>query len=589
MTSTIRSVPASATPPSTGGLAEPVFTTAARHPDRAVVARLTDGEWCDVSAAEFAAHITRVARGLVGAGIGPKDRVAILADNRYEWTLLDYALWSVGAIPVPVYPSSSTGQIRWILEDSAAVACVTDTAERAEKVRSATADRATPPEVWVLDEGAIEDLQSRGAEIAESAVRDRRAAVVPADPATLVYTSGTTGAPKGCVLTHANFFAEVDNIIAALPELFADGPGGSRPATLLFLPLAHVFGRVVQVCAMHAGVRLAHTASVRSLLTDLTTFGPTFLLAVPYVLEKIHAGAKARSGGGLKGRIFDAATRTAVAYSEALDTGGPGPLLRARRALFHRLVYVRVLDALGGNTNRVITGGGSLEARLLHFYRGMGLEVIEGYGLTETTAAVLANRPGRVRPGTVGAPLPGVSAALAEDGELLLKGPQVFQRYWNNEEATAGAFTDGWFATGDLGEFDDEGNLRIIGRKKEILVTAGGKNVVPGPMEERLRAQPFISQCMVLGDGRPFVTALVVLDPDTRDQLESGEQVRAAVQEAVDAANAEVSRAESIRAFTIVDTPFSEADETLTPTLKLRRDAVLSAYATEVEAMYTKR
>ncbi|TDQ43644.1 AMP-dependent synthetase/ligase [Actinorugispora endophytica] len=586
MTSTIRAVPAGAVPPGSGGLAEPLFAVAEQDPARAVLARKEGDAWRDVTAAGFAEQVTRVARGLVGAGIGAGDRVALLADNRYEWTLLDYALWSVGAVPVPVYPSSSTSQIRWILTDSGAAACVTDTAERAARVREAVG--AELP-LRILDEGAVADLEALAEGTPAGEVRARRAAVAPDDPATIVYTSGTTGPPKGCVLTHANFFAEVDNIIAGLPELFAEGPDGAQPGTLLFLPLAHVFGRMVQVCALHAGVRLAHTASVRGLLADLTTFRPSFLLGVPYVLEKIHSGARAKAGGGFTGRVFDAATGTAVAYSEALDRGGPGPLLRARRALFHRLVYARLLAALGGRATRVITGGGSLEPRLLHFYRGIGLEVVEGYGLTETTAAVIANRPGRVRAGTVGTPLPGVSVVLADDGEILVRGPQVFERYWNNEEATAAAFTDGWFATGDLGEFDAEDNLRVIGRKKEILVTAGGKNIVPGPMEERLRAHPLVGQAMVVGDGRPFAAALVVLDADARDRPGTNEEARAAVQDAVDAANAEVSRAESIRAFTIVDRPFSEEDGTLTPTLKMRRAAILSRHAAEVEAMYSRR
>ncbi|WP_078759925.1 AMP-dependent synthetase/ligase [Marinactinospora thermotolerans] len=587
-----RSAPAMATPPTEGGLAEPLYARAAEAPEEVMLDRKQEGCWTGVTAGDFATQVTAVARGLIAAGIEVGDRVGLLADNAFEWTLFDYALWAAGAVPVPIYPSSSEGQIRWILGDSGARACLTDTAERAAVIEGLRTDLTGLRHVWTVEEGAVDTLRAAGADIPEEEVSRRRAAVSPRDPATIVYTSGTTGSPKGCVLTHANFFAEVDNIIAALPELFRPDAAGRRPRTLLFLPLAHVFGRMVEICAIHAGVRLAHTPSVRSLLDDLTTFRPTFLLAVPYVLEKIHATAQTQAGTGLKGRIFAAARATAVAYSRSLDEGGPGPLLRLRRAVFDRLVYQRVLGALGGEATRVISGGGTLEPRLLHFYRGMGLEVIEGYGLTETTAAVAATRPGRVRPGTVGIPLPGASIRIAQDGEILVKGEQTFTRYWNNEAETRGAFTDGWFATGDLGEFDAEGNLRIIGRKKEILVTAGGKNVVPGPMEDRVREHPLVNQCMVLGDGRPFVTALITLDGEALARREGGpdsEEVRAEVQEAIDAANRQVSKAESIRRFTILPGAFSEEDATLTPTLKLRRSAILERYAGEVERMYAKR
>ncbi|PSK91826.1 long-chain acyl-CoA synthetase [Murinocardiopsis flavida] len=580
-----RSAPARARPPASGGLAEPVFAKAAAEPSAAVLARKGPDGWYDVTAAEFAAEVSALARGIAAAGIEPGDRVGLLAENAYEWTLFDYAVWSAGAIGVPIYPSSSDGQTTWILSDSGARACVVDTAERAAQLASLRGSLPELRHVWCVADGAVGELVDRGADAAPDEIERRRAAVAPSDTATIVYTSGTTGAPKGCVLTHANFFAEVDNIIADLPDLFHPDSHGEGPRTLLFLPLAHVFGRMVQVCALHAGVLLGHTPSVRSLLADLAAFQPTFLLAVPYVLEKVHDNARGQAGGGVKGRIFEAARAHAVAYSEALDTGGPTWAQRIAHRVFDRLVYAKIMGALGGRATRAITGGGALEPRLLHFFRGIGLEVVEGYGLTETTAAVVANRPGRIRPGTVGTPLPGAAVRLAEDGEILVQGAQVFDRYWNNEDATREAFRGGWFATGDLGAFDAAGDLRIIGRKKEILVTAGGKNVIPGPTEERVREHPLVYQCMVVGDGRPYVTALVTLDAEERAGMDDA-AVDAAVQEAVDAANRHVSKAESIRRFTVLPSPFTEADGTLTPTLKLRRPAILRHHAAEIEGMY---
>lgn len=468
------SVPALAEPPERGGLAEPLFAKAGADPDRAMLGRADGGRWRDVRAADVRDEVVAAAKGLIARGVGPGDRVALMSGNRYEWTVLDYAVWAAGAVSVPIYPSSSAEQVRWILSDSGAAACLVDDAERTALVEGVRPDLPDLRHVWTIEDGALAALAEAGGEVPDAEVERRRGGVRPQDPATIVYTSGTTGPPKGCVLTHANFFAEVDNVVAVLPELFEAKADGTPPSTLLFLPLAHVFGRMVQIGAVHAGARLGHTASVRSLIADLGAFRPTFLLAVPYVFEKIHGAARAKTTG-LRRRIFDAAAATAVAYSRALDRGGPGPLLRLRRALFEPLVYRRLLDALGGRATHVLSGGGALDTRLLHFYRGAGLEVIEGYGLTETTAAVLANLPGRVRPGSIGGPLPGVSARLADDGELLVKGPQVFSRYWNDPEATEGAFTDGWFATGDLAEVAADGSVRIVGRTKEILVTAGAR------------------------------------------------------------------------------------------------------------------
>ncbi|MFC4561418.1 AMP-dependent synthetase/ligase [Nocardiopsis mangrovi] len=601
---TVFSSPAQAEIPTRGGLAETLFDRAERDPGSAVLCRRDGDRWRDVSAAGVRDEVTAVAKGLIASGIEPGDRIALLSANRYEWTVLDYAVWAAGAVSVPVYPSSSGAQIEMVLADSGAVACLADDDDHTRAVDGVRPRLPALRHLWTIDAGALADLTAAGAAIGDAEVGRRREGVSPGDPATIVYTSGTTGPPKGCVLTHANFFAEVGSVVHALSVLFEPGADGTPPSTLLFLPLAHVFGRMVQVGVVHAGARLGHTGSVRSLIADLGTFRPTFLLAVPYVFEKIHATARSRTSG-LRRRIFDAATDTAVAYSRSLDHGGPGLGLRLRRRLFEPLVYRRLAAALGGRCTRVLSGGGALDTRLLHFYRGMGLEVYEGYGLTETTAAVLANVPGRVRPGTIGGPLPGVSVTLAADGEILVKGGQVFARYWNRPAESAAVFdADGWFATGDLGVCDADGYIRVTGRKKEILVTAGGKNVAPAAAEERMAADPLVGQCVVVGDGRPFVSALITLDPAefaswkernghpadaTAAGLAEDAGLRAAVQRAVDAANGAVSRAESVRAFTILAEPFSVEAETLTPTLKPRRDAIAARHADAIERMYAPR
>nr|WP_255429813.1 long-chain fatty acid--CoA ligase [Streptomonospora sp. PA3] len=592
--------------PARGGLADTLFDRASGFPDRPMLSRQVDGQWRDMSAAEVRDEVAALAKGLIAHGVRAGDRVGLLSGNRHEWTLLDYAIWTAGAVTVPIYPSSSAEQASLILADSGCVACVVDDSAHAamvEDLRAAPGGPAELAHVWCFDGGALDRLRSAGAEVPDSAVEERRAGVAPDDPATIVYTSGTTGPPKGCVLTHGNFLAETRAVEASLPALFEPEADGTPPSTLLFLPLAHVFGRMVQVVVIHSGARLGHTDSVGSLIADLGGFRPTFLLAVPYVFEKIHATAR-KGTSGLRRRIFDAATETAIAYSRAVDAGGPGPLLRLRRRVFDALVYRKLTGALGGRCRRVISGGGALDTRLLHFYRGTGLEVYEGYGLTETTAAVLANTPGRVRPGTVGDPLPGVEVRLAEDGEILVRGGPVFTRYWNRPEATEAAFVDGWFATGDLGEIDGDGYVSITGRKKEILVTAGGKNVAPVPAEERVCAHPLVEQCMLVGDGRSFVTALITLEPDElarwkqengygpedpRGGLDADPALRAEVQKAVDAANAAVSRAESIREFRILPEQFSVENETLTPTLKLRRSRIAGRYSEAIEEMYTKR
>ncbi|MFH8223810.1 AMP-dependent synthetase/ligase [Streptomyces sp. NPDC018057] len=607
-----------------GSLADLPFENAAADPERRVLSRRTaDGGWHDVTARGFAAEVRALAKGLIAEGLAPGDRIAVLARTRYEWTLLDFAAWAAGLVTVPVYPTSSLFQIRWILHDSGAAALVTETAGQAAALGPERDRLPGLRHLWILDHGHLDRL----AELGEASVPDqetdvRRGVLGPGTPATLVYTSGTTGRPKGCVLTHGNFLAEVDNAIELLHPVFRgedgrgeQGGGGAarseadEPSTLLFLPLSHVFGRMVAVACVRAGVRLGHAPSLAApdLLADLARFRPTFLLAIPYMLEKIHNSARAAAERGGRAAVFDRAAAVARRWGEAVEARrhgtGPGPSrsLRAARACYDPLVYRRLRAALGGRLRHVICGGSPLGRPLAAFFAGAGLEIYEGYGLTETTGAATVTPPHRPRLGTVGWPLPGTGVRIAADGEVLLAGGQVFRGYWDpNAGGVVPATRDGWFATGDIGRLDDEGYLTITGRKKEILITAGGKNVAPAPLENWLRAHPLISQCMVLGDGRPYVAALITLDPEGithwcrmngRHPVPPGllahdPALTAVLQRAVDEANRLVSRPESIRRFTVLPTDFTQSAGHLTPTLKLRRRAILHDFAQEVEALY---
>ena len=550
-----------------------------------------DGTWADVTAAGFAAEVGAVARGLIASGVGRGDRVALMSATRYEWTLLDYAIWSAGAVCVPVYETSSAEQVDWILADSGAVAAVVETdAHRALVEASSSA----PALCWTFAE--LPALTAAGSSVTDEAAEQRRTAVAADDVATIVYTSGTTGRPKGCVLTHRNLLADVRAGNDVLQPVYdADG------STLLFLPLAHVFGRVIEVGSVLQRSKLGHTADVRRLPEDLRAFRPTFILAVPRVFEKVYNSARQTAYAGGKARIFDAAEATAIAYSRALDRKRVPPLLKARHALFDRLVYSKIRAALGGRCTSAISGGAALGERLGHFFRGAGIIVYEGYGLTETSAGATLNLAGAQRVGTVGRPVPGTGVRIAEDGEILLRGPNVFAGYWQNQAATDEVLGDGWFRTGDLGSLDDDGYLSVTGRKKDLIVTSQGKNVAPAVLEDRLRAHPLVGQCVVVGDRQPFIAALVTVDPDAwpawlaahgRDDgvtvaaLRDDPELRATVQEAVDEANRAVSRAESIREFRILPEDFTEAGGELTPSLKVRRTEVLKRYATEVAAIY---
>jgi long-chain acyl-CoA synthetase len=587
-------VPPVATVSDDATLTDPVWDNADATPDSAQFARRIDGRWHDVTCREFRDEVVALARGLIAAGVRPGDRVALMSKTRYEWTLIDYAIWATGAATVPIYETSSAEQVAWILSDSGAVACFAETEEHREAVAGTESDLT---HLWCIDGGAIDELAAAGAAVPAEDVDRRRTSVGAGDVATIIYTSGTTGRPKGCVLTHRNMYADIANAIPKLQSQFHEGA-----STLLFLPLAHSFARIIQIASVHAGFRMGHSADVKNLVADLGEFRPTFILSVPRVFEKVHSSAQQKAQADGKGAIFRRAENVAIAYSRAKDHGGPGLLLRGQHAIFDKLVYGKLRAALGGRCRSAISGGAPLGERLAHFYRGIGLDVREGYGLTETSPVVAANFDDGIRLGTVGRPLPGVTIRIADDGEILISGPNVFQRYWNNEAATAEALDpDGWFHSGDIGELDDDGFLRITGRKKELIVTAGGKNVVPSVLEDRLRGHPLISQSMVVGDRRPFIAALITIDEEalphwrsekdrpaqaTVDELRNDDQLRATIQEAVDYANRAVSKAEAIRAFRILPRDFTEATGELTPSLKVKRNVVLKEYADEIASIY---
>src|SRR6185312_11806657 len=517
--------------------------------------KTADGAWSDVTAAQFNEEVRGLAKGFIAAGVEAGDRIAIMSHTRYEWTLIDYALWTAGAVVVPIYETSSAEQAEWILGNSEARAVIAETDGFAAMI-SAARDRLPALEhLWRLDSD-VPALTAGGADVTAEALGERARARRAADIATIIYTSGTTGRPKGCELTHENLLAAVRNaFLGPLASIHADGTA----STLLFLPLAHVFARVIEVGTIEAGIVLGHCQDMNDLLPDLSSFQPTFVLAVPRVFEKVYNGAEAKATAEGKGKIFARAASAAVAYSESLDASGPGLRLRAEHALFDRLVYGKLRAALGGHAEWAISGGAALAPRLGHFFRGIGISVLEGYGLTETTAPVSVNRPDRQKIGSVGQPLPGVAVLIGDDGEILVRGKSIFPAYWNDETATKEAFTaDGYYATGDIGELDEEGYLTITGRKKEMIVTAGGKNVAPAVLEDRLRSHALISQCMVVGDGKPFIAALITLDLEalgpwkerhgkpadaTVEALRDDPDLVAEVQTAVDDANQAVSRA----------------------------------------------
>ncbi|MDD9379891.1 long-chain fatty acid--CoA ligase [Streptomyces sp. ZAF1911] len=590
-----------------GGLADAVFLHAREDPGRVVLGRKSDGVWGDVTSGELASEVLGLAKGLLAQGIRFGDRVAIMSRTRYEWTLFDFALWAIGAQPVPVYPSSSAEQVHWILYDSECTACVVEDEDQAMTVGSVIERLPRLLRLWQLDAGAVDGLVRDGLQVSEDVVHRHRSAVTPDATATVIYTSGTTGRPKGCVLTHANFMFEADTMVTRWESVFQARPG-EQPSTLLFLPLAHVFGRMVEVAAVRARVKLGHqpVLAAAELLPDLAAFRPTFVLGVPYVFEKVFAAARRKAETEGRTGPFDRAVDTAVRYAEAREQKafgtGPGPSakLRMEHQLFEKLVYGKVREALGGRVRHAMSGGSAMSRRLGLFFDGAGVTVFEGYGLTESCAAATANPPGAIKYGTVGRPIPGGTVHIAEDGEIWLHGAHVFSGYLNDPHATEAVLRDGWLATGDLGRLDADGYLTITGRKKEILVTSNGKSVAPAALEERVRSHPLVSQCVLVGNDRPYIAALLTLDMEGvahwmamrgRPRMPAAELVldpdlTAEVRRSVVAANTLVSQAESIRTFRILGEQFTEERGLLTPSLKLKRRAIEKVYAKEVEALY---
>ena len=581
-----------------GNLTNLIAERAWFEPERIIMSRPLGEGWQPVTAREVEEEIRATAKGLIASGVQIGDRVAIMARTRYEWTILDFATWFAGAVVVPIYDTSSAEQIDWILNDSHSVGIIVETPALADLVKTVMPSHTR--NLWTMTDDVLAVLREAGKHIGDDEIDRRRNALTPASLATLIYTSGTTGKPKGVQLSHSNFLSECGNVVQGASELFLK-PGGS---TLLFLPVAHVFGRMVQIGSIAAGLHMAHCSDpVGRLPMVLASFKPTFVLAVPRIFEKIYNGAEAKAEAAGKGKIFRKAADVAIAYSEALDKKGMSPILKLKHGLFDKLVYSKIRAGMGGRVEAAISGGAPLGVRLGHFYRGAGISILEGYGLTETTAGATLNLYGAHRVGSVGRPIPGTSIKIAEDGEVLIRGPIVMDGYGQNQAANDEVFdSERWFKTGDLGKLDDEGFLYIVGRKKELIVTAGGKNVAPAVLEDRLRAHPLVSQCMVVGDNQPFIAALVTIDQDALkgwvannkkegasiNDLVNDPDLIAVIQTAVDDANKAVSKAESIRKFTLLPTDFTIAGGHLTAKLSVKRHVVAKEFAKEIEALFTK-
>ncbi|MCX4742087.1 AMP-dependent synthetase/ligase [Streptomyces antibioticus] len=601
--------PSASAPPPVGGLADAVFRHAQEDPRHVALGRKDErGEWRDVTSAEFRDEVLALAKGLLAQGVRFGDRVALMSRTRYEWTLFDFALWTIGAQVVPVYPTSSAEQCFWMLYDAECTAAVVEHEDHAMTIATVIDRLPRLRRLWQLDSGCVQELYEAGAGVEDEVVHRHREAVTPDSVATVIYTSGTTGRPKGCVISHGNFMFEADTVIERWEPVF-HSKKGDEAATLLFLPLAHVFGRMVQIAAFRGRVRFGHQPELHAaaLLPDLVAFRPTFILAVPYIFEKVLNAARRKAERDGKSGPFEKAVEVAVAYADAVEAKawgtGPGPSagLRMQHQFFDKLVYSKVRAAMGGRVRHAMSGGSAMDRRLGLFFAGAGVQIYEGYGLTESTAAATANPPERTRYGTVGQPIPGVTVHIADDGEVWLHGGNVFQGYLNNPKATDETLHDGWLATGDIGSLDEDGYLTITGRKKEILVTSGGKSVSPGVLEERVRDHPLVNQCIVVGNDRPFVAALITLDPEAvehwlqmRGKPQAGpaelvldNDLETEVRRAVVAANTLVSQAESIRTFRILAQPFTEEHGLLTPSLKLKRKAIENTYADEVDALYS--
>lgn len=556
-----------------------------------------DGDrFVDVSLGDFAAEVKQIAAGLVGLGIEPGSMICLHSSTRPEFTYLDYAIWAAGCVTVPIYETSSEEQVQWIIGNSEAVALISENQHMKDSFDAVADSLPACRHSIVIESGGIDQIKQavREGDVAE--VERRIAATSHSDLATLVYTSGTTGRPKGCMLTHGNFMFLVRQLMAAIPEAFHRGS-----ATLFFLPLAHIFARVTQVACVTAGVRLGFSTGIPNLVEELGMFRPTWVFSVPRVFEKVFNGAQHKAHSEGKGKIFDYAAKVAIDFSSQSQAGRVKPLTKIQHAVFDKLVYSKLRNVFGGRVEWAISGGAPLGDRLGHFFTGVGIHILEGYGLTETTAGSTLNRPGATEIGTVGQPIPGTSVRIADDGEILLKGDHIMEGYFKNEQATTEAIdSDGWFYSGDLGRLDAEGFLRITGRKKEILVTAGGKNVAPAVIEDRIRAHPLVSQAMVIGDGEKFISCLITIDPEefktwredqekaaiTVAEVIDDPDLKTEVEEAIADGNAAVSRAEAVKEFRILPQDFTIDGGELTPTLKLRRAEVMKKYASVIEDIY---
>ena len=593
-------VPPLANVPSDTNITDFVLRQASKASNPALFSRLDGaGQWQDISATEFLADVSALAKGLMASGVGAGDRVGIMSRTRYEWALIDFAIWFAGGVSVPIYETSSPSQVAWNLGDSGAVAAFGESAHHENIIRQAAASEGLTAltHVWQLEGSGLDAVRAAGTGVSDDDLEARRRAAGLSDLATIIYTSGTTGRPKGCELTHGNFVELSENALATSLRQIVN----QQARTIMFLPLAHVFARFISVLSVAAGVTVAHTPDIKHLLPDLQSYKPTFILAVPRVFEKVYNSALTKAEDGGKGAIFHKAADTAIAYSRARQDGGVGFGLKIKHAIFDRLVYSKLRAAMGGQVAHAVSGGGPLGERLGHFFQGIGMQILEGYGLTETTAPISVNTPERIKIGTVGAPIPGTTVRIADDGEILTKGTCVMRGYYKREDLTAEAFVDGWFRTGDIGQLDGDGFLTITGRKKEIIVTAGGKNVVPAQLEDQIRADALVSQVLVVGDNRPFIGALVTLDEEalpgwlqrhglpaetTVTEAAGNAVVKAAVQELINHANQSVSQAEAIKAFRIVPCDFTEASGHLTPSMKVKRAQVMKDFENVIDDMY---
>jgi long-chain acyl-CoA synthetase len=594
------SVPPLVNVPSDSNITDLLVRQAAKTSNPALYSRLdASGQWKDITASDFLKDVSALAKGLIASGVQPGDRVGIMSRTRYEWALVDFAIWFAGGVSVPIYETSSPSQVAWNLGDSGAVAAFGEAAHHENVIRQAALSEglAALTRVWQLEGGGLDALREAGTDVSDDELEMRRSTAGLGDVATIIYTSGTTGRPKGCELTHGNFVELTENALATSLRQIVN----EQARTIMFLPMAHVFARFISVLAVGAGVTVAHTPDIKHLLPDLQSYKPTFILAVPRVFEKVYNSALTKAEDGGKGAIFHKAADTAIAYSRARQDGKVGLGLKVRHALFDKLVYGKLRAAMGGEVAHAVSGGGPLGERLGHFFQGIGLQILEGYGLTETTAPVSVNTPDRIKIGTVGAPIPGNTVRIADDGEILTKGVCVMKGYYRRDDLTAEAFVDGWFRTGDIGQLDADGFLTITGRKKEIIVTAGGKNVIPALLEDQIRADALVSQVLVVGDNRPFIGALVTLDEEalpgwlqrhglpaetTVAEAADNDTVRAAVQELINNANQSVSQAEAIKSFRIVPRDFTEASGHLTPSMKVKRAQVMKDFESVVDEMY---